>query len=54
VTGLDFTPSPIWLNPDNSFFAFVSGWFSVIPEGWEATADTLLKAQDEIANHNPM
>ena len=50
VTGLDFTPTPIWLNPDNSFFAAVSAWFSVIPEGWESASDTLLKAQDEIAN----
>ena len=50
ISGLDFTPSPIWLNPDNSFFASVSGWFSLIPEGWESAADTLLKAQDEITN----
>lgn len=50
ISGLDFTPSPIWLNQDNSFFAFVSAWFTVIPEGWESTAETLLKAQDEIAN----
>jgi imidazolonepropionase-like amidohydrolase len=50
ISGLDFTPSPIWLNQDNSFFAFVSAWFTVIPEGWESTADILLKAQDEIAN----
>jgi hypothetical protein len=50
ITGLDFTPTAIWLNPDDSFFAAVSAWFSVIPEGWESTSDTLLKAQDEIAN----
>jgi imidazolonepropionase-like amidohydrolase len=50
ITGLDFTPSPIWLNQDGTFFAFVSAWFSVIPEGWESTTDTLLKAQDQIAN----
>jgi imidazolonepropionase-like amidohydrolase len=50
ISGLDFTPSPIWLTQDNSFFAFVSAWFTVIPEGWESTVDTLLKAQDEITN----
>ena len=50
ISGLDFTPSPIWLNQDNSFFAFVSAWFSVIPEGWESAADPLLKAEDQIAN----
>ena len=50
ISGLDFTPSPIWMNQDNSFFALISAWFSVIPEGWESAAETLLKAQDEIAN----
>ena len=50
ISGLDFTPSPIWLNQDNSFFAVVSAWFSVIPEGWESAAGTLLKAEDQIAN----
>ena len=50
ISGLDFTPSPIWLNQDNSFFASVSAWFSLIPEGWESAADNLLKAQDEITN----
>ena len=51
VSGLDFTPDPIWLDQDGRFFGFISGWFVVIREGWESTADALTKAQDEIANH---
>ncbi len=50
INGLDFTPTPIWLGQDGTFFAFVSGWFSVIPEGWEPAVDSLNKAQDEITN----
>jgi len=50
MTGLDFNPSPIWLDQDGTFFATVSGFLAVIRDGWEPTADTLLKAQDEIAN----
>jgi Amidohydrolase family len=51
ITGLDFTPIPIWLEPDGKFFALVSGsWFAVVPEGSEALAETLAKAQDEFDN----
>lgn len=50
INGLDFTPTPIWLDRDGTFFAFASGWFSVIREGWEPTIDTLNKAQDEITD----
>jgi imidazolonepropionase-like amidohydrolase len=50
ISGLDFTPTPVWLEQDGAFFASVSPWASVIPEGWESTMDTLLKAQDEIEN----
>jgi imidazolonepropionase-like amidohydrolase len=50
MLGLDFVPSAIWLNQDGSYFATVSGWFSVIQEGWEAAAGKLSKAQDEFDN----
>ena len=48
VTGLGFTPSTVWLDEDNSFFASVSGWLSVIREGWESSAAALLRKQDEL------
>jgi imidazolonepropionase-like amidohydrolase len=48
MTGLDFAPSPIWLDPDGKFFAVVSGgWLAVVPEGWESAVEALARAQDE-------
>jgi len=48
VSGLGFTPSTVWLDEDNSFFASVSSWLSVIREGWESSQPALLKKQDEL------
>ncbi|HVF66797.1 MAG TPA: amidohydrolase family protein [Pyrinomonadaceae bacterium] len=48
VSGLGFTPSTVWLDEDNSFFASVSSWLSVIREGWESSQPVLLKKQDEL------
>src|SRR5215212_11926280 len=48
VSGLGFTPSTVWLDEDGSFFASVSGWLSVIREGWESSRPALLKRQDEL------
>jgi len=50
IGGLDFTPDPVWLDGDGTFFAVASPWFTVIREGWESAADALIKAQDEFAN----
>ena len=47
ISGPGFTPSTIWLDEDNSFFASVSSWVSVIREGWESSVPALLKKQDE-------
>ena len=46
VTGLDFVPTPVWLDRDNHYFAAVSPWFSVVREGWESSVDDLIKSQD--------
>jgi cytosine/adenosine deaminase-related metal-dependent hydrolase len=51
INGLDFTPTPIWLDQDGKFFATVSGsWFAVVPEGWDSSVEALAKAQDDIDN----
>lgn len=50
ITGLDFTPTAIWLDQDGAFFAGVAGWALMIREGWESAADTLTKAQDAFDN----
>lgn len=47
ISGLGFTPFPVWLDSDKKFFASVSSWLSVIREGFEESTPVLLKAQDE-------
>lgn len=47
ITGLGFSPSSLWLDQDGKFFASVSSWSSIVKEGWEGTANTLLKEQDK-------
>ena len=46
VSGLDFTPTPVWMETDSTFFALASGWQTVIRKGWEGSVAALLKAQD--------
>ena len=46
ISGLDFTPLPVWLEADGSFFALASGWQTVVRKGWESAVPALLKAQD--------
>lgn len=50
ISGLGFSPSPIWLDPDGTFFAFASPWASTIAEGWESSATDLVKEQDKFEN----
>ena len=46
IAGLGFQPQPVWLDDDGELFAVVNAWSQLVPEGWEAAADTLLQAQD--------
>jgi imidazolonepropionase-like amidohydrolase len=50
INGLGFSPSPLWLQPDGTFFASVSTWSSIVPEGWESAVADLLKEQDKFDN----
>ena len=45
VSGLDFSPSPIWLESDGTTAASVSDWFSVLPAALRARLPQLLAAQ---------
>jgi imidazolonepropionase-like amidohydrolase len=47
ITGLGFQPSYVWLDENGELFASVSGWGSIIREGWESTAEGLLSAQED-------
>ena len=42
ITGLDLTPTPVWMEDDGTWFGVTHPWLSVVPEGWEGTIDTLL------------
>ncbi len=46
ISGLGFSPTLVWLDDANNFFAQISGWMSVIRAGWEEAAATLDHAQD--------
>jgi Amidohydrolase family len=45
ITGLDLTPTRIWLDRDGQFFAAGGSWFMVIRDGWETAQPDLIKAQ---------
>lgn len=47
VSGLDYRPEYVWLDESGRFFASVSEWSTVIPEGWEGVAPELLRVQRE-------
>jgi imidazolonepropionase-like amidohydrolase len=48
VTGLDFSPTYFWAEAADKFFASVDTWGTVVPEGWESSASTLLAAQNKV------
>jgi imidazolonepropionase-like amidohydrolase len=50
ISGLSYTPSPIWLDDDGALFAQGSEWSMVIREGWESAAKPLLAEQSRRAD----
>jgi imidazolonepropionase-like amidohydrolase len=47
ISGLGFTPSPLWLDDRHELFASASSWSSVIADGWDSVVPQLLEAQDK-------
>jgi hypothetical protein len=45
VTGLDFSPTPVWLDHEGHTAALLSNWLSVLDGAYSASLDELLKAQ---------
>ena len=45
ITGLGFTPDPIWLDRDGNTAAIVSGWFSLVPAAYLDSVSKLLDIQ---------
>jgi hypothetical protein len=48
ITGLDLTPTRVWMEDDGSWFGVVDPWFSLVPEGWESAIDPLVAKQQEL------
>ncbi|HEY8086733.1 MAG TPA: amidohydrolase family protein [Polyangiaceae bacterium] len=49
ITGLDLTPTPVWMDDDGSWFGNISSFFSVVPEGWESAIEPLVEAQRKLS-----
>jgi imidazolonepropionase-like amidohydrolase len=45
ISGLSYTPIPVWLDDDGALFAEGSEWAMVIREGWESAAKPVLVEQ---------
>jgi hypothetical protein len=50
ISGLDFSPTQIWLRRDGATAAIVSGWFSVLAPGMHALLPQLLAAQTQASS----
>ena len=50
IEGLGFSPSTVWLDDDQKFFASVDRFYSVVREGWEASVPKLLEKQEALAS----
>ena len=48
VDGLSFTPAYVWLDDQHRFFASVSGWSGLVPEGYQNTIGDLYNAQEQV------
>ncbi len=47
VSGLDFSPTYVWLDSRKNFFAAGAMWIMVIRKGWESTQQQLIKIQTD-------
>ncbi len=48
VTGLDLTPTILWLDRDQNLFASGSSWTMVVRQGWEQASKAIITAQEEM------
>jgi len=47
ISGLDSTPSYVWLDQNREFFGIDFGWFDIVPKGWESQIKVLKEAQEK-------
>lgn len=48
MSGIDFTPSYLWLEDSGAFFAGVGSWSSLILEGWESNVQALFDHEQKL------
>jgi Amidohydrolase family len=48
ITGLDLTPTHVWMNDDGSWWGTVAPSTSIVPDGWDNVIDSLVEKQREI------
>ena len=48
ISGLDYSPSYVWLDDRDAFFASVTDWISVVPQAWESSLAALRATQAQI------
>jgi imidazolonepropionase-like amidohydrolase len=49
LSGLGYTPQPVWLDQNGDLFALGGTWSMTIRKGWESFIPELAKAQDSVA-----
>ena len=50
IEGLGFSPSTVWLDDEQGFFASVDRFYSVVRAGWESSVPKLLEKQEARAS----
>jgi Amidohydrolase family len=50
IEGLGFSPSTVWLDDSQNFFASVDRFYSVVRAGWESSVPKLLEKQEALAS----
>ena len=48
INGLGFTPSYVWLDESQQFFASVAGWSAIVQQGFESSVPKLTNSQHEV------
>ena len=49
ISGLGYTPQPVWLDESGNLFAVGSTWLMTIQKGWESFLPAIVKSQDSVA-----
>ena len=50
IEGLGFSPATVWLDDDQTLFASVDRFFSIVRDGWAASVPKLLEKQEALAS----